>query len=214
MGLFITAQNASQLAAGIWEFEMPPHQVRFFGECRKTEGQRSILLLANPKYEPKTKSLVFDSEGTVPLNVGSTSATLAVSSTAEVRAVASTHSTDSSSALGPGDREFLALAAELPPPCFQAAKQLLSAIRAKYPGDLKRGLQRNFSNTPDNFWYVIVQPRVGELSVTVRGEPDFFGNSKIELKIDRPGYTRFKVACPDDVTEACRLVFASRKRVS
>ncbi len=72
-------------------------------------------------------------------------------------------------------------------------RQLLSGVRQKSPGDLKRGKSRNFSETPDNFWYVIVQPRIDELSITVHGAVDHFEPvARLEIKDDR-GNTRFKV---------------------
>ena len=112
-----------------------------------------------------------------------------------------------------GDREFLQLVHnELPDPMQRAAAQLLESVRKRYPGELKRGLSRNFSETPDNFWYVIVQPRAEELSITVRGTVDHFSRvSKLEIKDDR-GNTRFKVRGPDDVEAALELIFHARRR--
>ncbi len=212
MGLSITAKGARQIAPGIWSFDMPPHQVRFFGECRKAEGERSILLLANSKFDAETHSLVFDADDAAPLNVGTTNFALAVSASAPAKIdQPSIVQASAERSFGPGDKEFLGLAEQLPPNGYNAARKLLDAIRAKYPGDLKRGLARNFSNTPDNFWYVIVQPRIGGLSITVRGAPSRFGQTKLQLKDDRPGYTRFKVTTPDDVVEACQIIFSAKK---
>ena len=58
-------------------------------------------------------------------------------------------------------------------------------MRAQDAGDLKRGGRNNFSNTPDNYWYVIVQPRVQSLSVTVRGPLNRFGTSTLDLKLEQ-----------------------------
>jgi hypothetical protein len=212
MALSITANNAVQLAPGIWEFQMPPHQVRFFGDCRRTEGARSILLLSGARYSSATQSLFFDAEHAVPLNVGTSSSALAVSADASADAKLRTQVIPQDGSYGPGDREFLSLAATLPPEGYEAAQKLLHTIRSKFPGDLHRGLQRNFSNMPDNFWYVIVQPRIGGLSVTVRGEPDRFGESPLKLKRDRPGYSRFKIVKVQDVPEAIKIIFASKRR--
>jgi hypothetical protein len=215
MGLTISAKDAEQLASGIWQFQMPPHQVRLFGECRRTEGARSILLVTDANYDEVRQSLMFDADAVTPLNVGSTSWALAISGKL------STNANDTKprpasmgpeiQSYGPGDREFLNVANELPPAAFEAAQKLLQEVRGRSPGDLKRGLHRNFSNTPDNFWYVIVQPRSGELSITVRGEPERFGRSELELKRDRPGYSRFKVAAITDVPKAATIIFASKR---
>src|SRR5262249_5716027 len=152
-GLSITAEGASQLAVGIWEFDMPPHQVRFFGECRRSEAGRSILLLEAAQYDPARGSLHFDADKVIPLHVGSSTRALAVTAGNPASVVGSKIASTTSDVGGPGDREFLSVASELPPVAYDAAKALLRKIREKSPGDLKRGLQRNFSNTPDNFWY-------------------------------------------------------------
>lgn len=95
---------------------------------------------------------------------------------------------------------------------MKTAELLLRGVRAGSSGDLKRGKRLNFSNVPDNFWYVIVRPRVQGLSITARGMPERFGASKLELKIDRPGYTRFQVTKPGDVQEALRIIGLSKRR--
>ena len=110
--------------------------------------------------------------------------------------------------VGPGEREFLRLTkAELSKETAEAAEALLLAVRQRSSGDLKRGKSRNFSETPDNFWYVIVQPRVDELSITVRGPVAHFeAAAELEIKDDR-GNTRFKVRGQDDVPAAIKLIF-------
>jgi hypothetical protein len=75
--------------------------------------------------------------------------------------------------LGRGDHEFCLLAEQLlTGEAQEAAIDLIRGVRQRWPGDLKRGKRNNFSNTPDNFWYVIIQPRVMALSVTIRGKPE------------------------------------------
>jgi hypothetical protein len=114
---------------------------------------------------------------------------------------------------GPGDREFLALAeGELQGDAQETAVDLIREIRKKWPGDLKRGERNNFSNTPDNFWYVIVQPRVQGLSITIRGAVDRFSSNVLDLRTDRPGYTRFSLKRPDDLQEALRLIGESKQK--
>jgi len=95
----------------------------------------------------------------------------------------------------------------------EAAVVLIRGVRHKWAGDLKRGERNNFSNTPDNCWYVIVQPRVQALSITVRGRPERFQSSILELRPDRLGYTRFTVTTPDQVPEAVRLIEQSKRKV-
>ena len=114
---------------------------------------------------------------------------------------------------GPGDREFLRLVEhELRGPAREAAETILRQVRSRYPGDLERGQRLNFKNSPDNFWYVIVQPRAQGLSITVRGAPHRFAPSSIEVKDDRPGYTRFALRHPKEVEEALRIIERSKRK--
>ncbi|SCY36903.1 hypothetical protein SAMN03159288_02282 [Rhizobium sp. NFACC06-2] len=216
MSLRMTATGVQKLAEGIWRLDMPPHQVRLLGSPPSAIGERSILLLREGKYESATGTLEFDIGDASALNVGTQQETIVLLSTAEVSLVRREieKPMDGYSVSMPtGDREFLQLVhSELPDPMQRAAAQLLEGVRKRYPGELKRGLSRNFSETPDNFWYVIVQPRVEELSITVRGTVDHFSRvSKLEIKDDR-GNTRFKVRGPDDVEAALELIFHARRR--
>jgi len=156
--------------------------------------------------------LVLDAGSVAVLNVGTTPSAIVIDGTlaAEAKDAESSDPRD----LGPGDMEFLNLAeTELKGEAQEAAVDLIRAVRHKWAGDLKRGERNKFSNTPDNFWYVIVQPRVQALSVTVRGRPERFQSSILKLRPDRPGYTRFTVTTPDQVLEAVRLIEQSKRKL-
>jgi len=212
MGLLIVAREATEVASKVWLVDMPPHQVRMFGEPRQASGQRSVLLLSSGEFDGQSRTLSFDADHATALNLGTHSTALVVGADWEGSVSNAQRSTPLQN-YGQGDREFLKLASELPADMEEAARALLDEVRSRWPGDLKRGLQRNFSNTPDNFWYVIVQPRAAELSITVRGEPSHFGSaSGLELKVDRPGYSRFKVRGMSDVPAALKIIGASRRK--
>ena len=216
MPLRMTATGVTEITPGIWELEMLPHQVRHFGSTNHAIGPQSVLMFRSCSYDADQQQLHFDLEDVVPINVGTTARAIgiAVDESNEGMVKQSTESAPEPSALGPGDREFLQLAGkELSAGTARAAEKLLLGVRQKSPGNLKRGQARNFSETPDNFWYVIVQPRVDELSITVRGTVDHFaGLTGLEVKDDR-GNTRFKVRGESDVTEALKLIFhAIRKQ--
>jgi len=229
MGLVITAGSAKPLQSGVWLLEMAPHQIRLFGDCRRAEGERSVLLVSAARFDADARTLTFDVGAVTPLNVGRSNTAIVIdqedltvpevenSSSPSLQPTKYPTSTipvpaSSPGSYGPGDREFLSVASEMPDLGRRTAELLLAEVRKRSSGDLKRGQQRNFSNTPDNFWYVVVQPRIGELSVTVRGEPSRFSSGRLAVKPDRPGYTRFKVTSPEDVDEAIRIIFASKMR--
>ncbi len=218
MALQITASGVAEIGPGVWAFEMAPHQVRLFGATNHSLGTQSVLLLADCNFDSEAKQLHFDFDGATPVNVGTTSRViaLAVESPGTQALVAASAPTvaPAKQDLARGDREFLDLSQrELSTSVAKAAEALLLGVRARSAGALKRGQSRNFSETPDNFWYVIIQPRVDELSITVRGSTDHFSPvAKLEIKDDR-GNTRFKVRSEKDVPDAIELIFhALRKR--
>jgi len=211
MTLLMAVEGAEELKQGIWRLSLPPHQALMFGDCRNHQGQRSVLLVSDPKYDAHRSVLQFRIEGVVPLNIGSTSEAIAIADETKEAAVKGAPA-KSPDGYGPGDRDFLRELTLLPREAQEAGKQLLERVRERSPGDLKRGLKRNFSNTPDNFWYVIVQPNAGALSITVRGQPSQFQSSSLDVKDDRPGYSRFKLSKRSEVEEALRIISQSRRK--
>jgi len=210
MALRMTATGASQIKQGIWSFELPPHQVRHFGNTIHAIGSQSVLMFTDYEYDPENQQLHFEIDGVMPINIGTSSSVIGIAANAVddgVRELSPT-TVPMPAIVGPGDREFLRLArSELSEETAKVAEKLLLGIRQRTSGDLKRGQSRNFSETPDNFWYVIVQPRIDELSLTVRGPVSHFAPiASLEIKDDR-GNTRFKVRCEDDVPAALKLIF-------
>jgi hypothetical protein len=101
---------------------------------------------------------------------------------------------------------------ELEGPLKGAAKKILAEVRSRHPGDLKRGLRMNFNNVPDNFWGIIIQPRARSLLITVRGTPDHFQPSSLDLKPNRGSYTRFIVDRLEQVDETLRIIRSARRK--
>ena len=216
MGLQITASNVTAIAEGLWGFDMPPHQVRLFGDAPSSTGPRSVIMMKRCSYDPQSKTLQFDADDVVALNIGTLQQTVAVAAFEPTDTGAATETVTSSKlalAYGPGDRAFLSLARrELSPEMYEAAEALLEGVRRRSSGDLKRGKAKNFSDTPDNFWYVIVQPRVQQLSITVRGTVAHFRPlAKLPIKDDR-GNTLFKVSGKEDVDAALELIFHAERK--
>lgn len=216
MSLQITATNATELSKGLWGVEMPPHQVRLFGSNPVSEGLRSVILIKNCVFNEDTQSLTFNMDDAIALNIGTTSQTIALSATEQPspNIKQSDYGVAPQFVGGPGDREFLDMSELLlGHPMLEAAATLLTGVRERSSGDLKKGKARNFSETPDNFWYVIIQPRVQQLSITVRGSVEHFSSiAKLPIKDDR-GNTLFKVTSKSDVPAALEIIFyAIRKK--
>lgn len=211
MAMEISANPATLPNRNVWRFELSPHHLKLLGEPRNAGGEVSVLLLDRPTYDQDSTTLRFTPDDVTVLNVGSSSQVIALSSLACDEDSRKARKTPIE--FGPGDQEFLRLASQLPEDVAQAAKEILISVRREAPGDLKKGLRLNFSNQPDNFWYVIVQPRAKALSITVRGEPSLFaGVAKLDISQDRPGYTRFKVTGSGDVENALQIIAASKRK--
>ncbi|MGF7007207.1 hypothetical protein [Aminobacter sp. BE322] len=169
-------------------------------------------MLKQSVFDKNAATLSFAMDAVVPVNIGTTPATIALAAEIAPEGAASSMP-EISPYTGPGDREFLAMCeGKLGPEMTRAARLLLEGVRARTPGDLKRGQSMNFSETPDNFWYVIVQPRVQQLSITVRGDVGHFTPvAKLPIKDDR-GNTLFKVTGEADVPAALDIIFHARRK--
>ncbi len=207
MTLRMTATNVFEIKPGMWAFDMPPHQVRHFGNAGHAIGPQSVLLFRSYEYDVDNNYLHFDLEDVSPINVGTSSKAIGIGLYHNGIDEEPCVEASSSTFFGPGDRKFLQLAkSELTEKTAQVAEKLLLGVRQKSSGDLKRGKSRNFSETPDNFWYVIIQPRIDELSITVRGAVNHFKPvARLEIKDDR-GNTRFKVKSKDDLPAALQII--------
>jgi hypothetical protein len=202
----ITFENSISAAIGLWVTEIPPHQLKMFGDPNRADGTSSVLLVTKPSYNEETERLTVQAEDILVLNVGTTARTLVIDANGAAADGAELQQ-------GPGDRDYRSLVdLHLKGEAREVGHAILTKVRAASTGDLKRGERNNFSNTPDNFWYVIVQPRTQSLSITVRGEPDGFLPSSLALVADRPGYTRFQIRSVDEVEEALRIIQASTRR--
>ncbi|MHB1204226.1 MAG: hypothetical protein ACYCZX_01560 [Rhodospirillaceae bacterium] len=204
--------------AQIWRVVLAPYEVTRLGSPRVTQGTRSVVLAETPVFFAPTKTLQLDLAGVTVLNLGTTDDVLIIgfdqsATTSSAGMTAKEQARGGQMVGGPGDQEFLRLVdRELRGPAAEAAKGILREIRLRHPGDLQRGQRSNFKNMPDNFWYVIVQPRVQSLSITVRGTHTKFQSSVLKVKEDRPGYTRFTLRNPAEVPEALRIIELSKRK--
>ena len=205
MSLLITITGAKSLGPNLWEARLPPQRVRQLGGSPTSVGQRSVLFLSDFIFSEKEKELTFEFDAITPINIGTSDKVIVLGSTVNEDQMPETPI--SSECLGKGDQEFLNLCEkELSADMFHTAKLLLTEVRRVSSGELKRGTKKNFSETPDNFWYVVVQNRIDQLQITVRGPVEHFAQiSALELKDDR-GNTRFKVKAEADIGEALKLI--------
>jgi hypothetical protein len=100
----------------------------------------------------------------------------------------------------------------MPPDLAQAAEQLLSAVRQEFPGELCEGLARKWVNHPNNFFAVTIQPRDGSFAIHIKGHPNQFTASSLDIKVDRSSYSRFKLSNASQLSDAIRVVMISGRR--
>lgn len=215
----LVLENANQISDGLWECSVAPHELQMLGSPSDSQGPRSIVMARSVSFDEPNRSLQIDLSGVSVLNLGTTSSSIIVETQPRQETPTEAHPTAEPSHIhknatyGPGDTEYLRLVDNVLRGDAQAAAvRILEEVRQRYPGDLRRGKRSNFKNTPDNFWYVIVQPRAQSLSITVRGDVSRFSSDVLELKQDRPAYTRFILSKVSQVPEAMRIIEASKRK--
>ncbi|HLH88077.1 MAG TPA: hypothetical protein VKX28_06435 [Xanthobacteraceae bacterium] len=205
----IVLEPADDLADGVWRAVAPPHQIAKLGRGVSSQGQRSVILASSSEFKAETRQLFLDAATVAVLNVGTTPSVIVIDTAVGAEALA--EQVAEAAGYAPGDSEFQKLVElELHGEAQEAARDFLRELRKRWPGDLKRGERNNFSNTPDNFCYIIVQPRAQALSITIRGVPERFLSTIFNLGPDRPGHTRFSLRRPEEVAEAIRLIAISK----
>lgn len=209
----VILEGAVALDQGVWSVKLRPTDVQRLEGSPITHGSRSVVMAQHA--ELNAGALAADLEALRALVVGTSDQALVILAGSDDTAVQSANRTAEAEFDGsrfPGDADFLHEVSQLPKHAAAAGRELLALVRRNSPGSMKRGSRRNFSNSPDNFWYAVVQPTRGNMSITVRGRPELFQPSSLELKADRPGYTRFYLSRQSEVSEAFRIVSASRRR--
>jgi hypothetical protein len=210
VGLRVTVEGAKPLSAGVWLAKLSPGSASVFGEPAARVGDWTVVVLeGTPDYEKGGGSLAFDPGRARLLNVGATERLLVLAGATESHALKSGgHEAPRSArpaASRGGDREFLHA---LPEDLRELGEMLLSEVRHHFQGELRYYPDsRRFVETPDNFWTVTIRTRVHSLDITVRGAPGTFGpSSRIEIKNDRTGYSRFKLTSTHQIEEALRVI--------
>ena len=115
---------------------------------------------------------------------------------------------------GSGDEQFFdAVRSLMPPSLSRIGLRIVEAIRKHCPhGNLIRDKSGRYVERSDNFWTIKPQPKDGSFVITVRGKPDRFRSTIIQVKKDRSSYSRFKVSAESEVEEAIRLVLSAREK--
>lgn len=207
MAMSITIPNVSSLDAGVWKAKLPPDDLRFLGASATRLGPISVLLLLDtPSFDGTKSTLNFSPTNARVLNLGSTDSAIILESRTSPdghRQIA--HITEQLEQAAGGDAEFLSA---LPSNLRALGTQLLTTVRANYPGALKFfPKSEKYVETPDNFWVIRIQGRDESFRITVRGRPDdFVAPSTIDLKPDMTGYSAFKISAPTQIDDLMKIL--------
>jgi hypothetical protein len=206
----------------IWLAKVPPHDIRGLGGgvAGQSKGVRSVLLIANPSFDPSTHRLEFERTDVTILNLGTSEDTVIVKSAGKSAIAASEVGNHSAAvphptphiSLAPGDEAFLLkVRQEMPKKMAAAAEWLLTSVRKHHPGELKEGERRRFTDTPDNFWMILIQPRVENFYISVRGAPKKHTAKQIDILPGRnPNYSAFYLRDDAHVQEALDIVLRAK----
>lgn len=114
---------------------------------------------------------------------------------------------------GAGDRIFLDQVATLTLELRYAGEEILERVRLLYRGDLTPCPNRRYVESPVPFWSITIQPRDRSLAIQVKGTPDLFSPSSLDMRLTSGSNTRFKVHGTRDVPEALRIIATARKNL-
>lgn len=213
MVLKIGLPETTQLEDGIWRCSVEPSELRRLGEPSTEFGDRSVLLVSGAEYDNEKCTLEFNVEDATLLNIGASSDLVVVRSGDPDGQRAGHHQSRPLFRRGSGDRQFLAELLSFPKTVRDSGQVILQKVRSRFPGDLKRFPRNRYVEQPDNFWAVTLQPREQTLLVTVRGEPAQFNVPEgMDLKLDRRGYSAFKVRDIRQIEGAVSLIGQARRR--
>jgi hypothetical protein len=203
----VTIRPSRRVAQDVWETELQAGDLSLFGKALHESGSISVLQLSSPPNPGGDEAeLRFDHRQARVLNLGHGGRTIVIAESGSASAAGSP---------GVGDRRFLDDLLGADPELHRIGDELLRRVRASHPGDLRyREQSRKYIETPDNCWAVKIQPRDHSLAMTVRGTNESLGalTNGLDVRPDRPGYSRFKISSVSQVTPAAEIIArASRK---
>lgn len=215
MAITININEVEELAPGIWESPLTPGEVRSLGKPMQELGSKSILMLTSEDYRFSDGSLNFDPAHIVVVNVGSDCCAifLTVGQEKEIRIHIEDSPAKSTEGWGPGDQKFIReTQRQLDEELATVGRKLLGGIRKNLLGDLVEGKARKFVNFPDNVVAITIQPRDRSLAVHVKGDPEDFQPTPLEIKTDRSSYCRFKITAESQLEDALKVILSSARR--
>jgi hypothetical protein len=217
MSIRFVFDGIQQVGAAVWFSPMIAEEVRLIGGMQTTLGARTVIAVLNPVFREAESRLEVEPSACHVLNLGKGAGAYFIDLGAEVPShLPSAELADSGDRplpmMKPGDRAFLEKISRMSPELQQAGTRILSAVRRQVPQGELRLEGKRFVERPDNFWTVTPQPREPSLAITLRGKPDRFSSSRVDVRKDRRPYSRLKVTRDSDVEEVIRIILSAKRK--
>jgi hypothetical protein len=230
MSLMWMIGDARQIGPAIWTAHVAPAEVRRLGGANAASAARSVVALNGAEFDGSSQRLYVDPSSASVLTLGTSDEVVFIDVGAN--GIARDAERDGPHDKGLvdelakaaryqrsrprfGDQEFIRECERLLGEKFGAmARSLLGQLRRHHPGHLCEGLARKWVNDPENFVAITIQPRDRSLAIHVKGNPGDFDAPSLDIKADRPSYSRFKLGHPDQLNDAIQVVLLSARRTT
>lgn len=214
----IQIDNAKKVGEGMWEARLKPAEIRMLGPCPNSCLETSVLMVEEITLGNGVSGdvLTIDHSLIHVLNIGNSSRTLILEEKTTNSIVQDVSNAVDSSIPDKKQYEYggdIKFVRALPDSLQELGQNLLHQIRQHFSGSLIFTESGKFIESPKNFWTVKIQPRDVSLAMTVKGRPETFAGIKsIELKDDRPGYSRFKLIKKEQLPEVVDIIKQASKK--
>jgi len=207
MSISITISDVKLLDVDLWKASLEPREVKSLTTGAKRTGDASVVLV-NKIDSSNGDKIQFTLGSIEVLIIGRTSTTYFICSNMEHRGKASAKKSNfEPNEFANSDDAFRSALRNAPEEVRKLGESFIDEARKHFRGTLTNTKSGKFVEKPDNYWTVKIQPRDKSLAITVRGEPDKFSvTDQIELKRDRPGYSRFKIRNTNQILSAISII--------
>lgn len=210
----VIIEDVSLGAKGVWSAEVDPQRLIKLSSPIRQGGQVNVVLISRPSHNATGKTLQFDLDSAILLNVGNTTETIIIDSREHESVQNPLPKNNPAPPVIPnGDRLFREKLITMPEGLRKLGELLLDSVRKEYPGELVfHPKSEKFVESPDNFWVVRIQPRAQSLRIIVYGRPEEHRpNKNIKLKQDMASYSNFVIDSHVHLNDAVEIIKFAKK---
>jgi len=204
---------------GVFKILASEKDLAVIGQPASRRPGRSVIGLAAADLSPDRESLNFQLNDASLLNLGDVDECLAIllkTTAGEVPATPKPtperRQPSRVEAGRSGDAAFITAcrSEKLPEPVIKLAQDFLVAVRGFSKDELREGLHRKWVTYPRNFLAITIQNRNQQYCIHVKKTAMLSGLSdRLDIRDDRPGYVRFWLTEPSQLSAAVSAAKAS-----